>query len=156
PPTERVVLVAKVDEMATLAHGGLVRLGTNEYADGTIYPPGFERLTEFALEGSVPRWVFRLENGAGASEGGARLEKCGWMAHGSTLPLVKYRYSAGRGATPIPLAIIPFCRQRDHQGVTREWEVGRFLGEAETSPCLWRATADALPYRLVAGPRARF
>src|SRR5258708_9791753 len=60
PPTERAVLVAKVDEVVTLADGTALPLGTNEYADGTIYPPAFQRLADFTLEGQLPRWRFRL------------------------------------------------------------------------------------------------
>ena len=44
PPTERAMLVAKIDEVVTLPGADPLALGTNEYADGTIYPRGFERL----------------------------------------------------------------------------------------------------------------
>src|SRR5262249_44225348 len=100
PPTERMVLVAKVDETVTLADGSIVRLGTNEYADGTVYPRGFERLSEFVLEGSVPRWAFRLEDGAEASEESAWLERRVWMAYGHNLTFVRYRYIAAKQAAP--------------------------------------------------------
>ncbi len=60
PPVERVVLVAKLEASAHY-DGAAVALGSNEYADGTIDPRGFENLASFALEGLTPvwRWVDR-------------------------------------------------------------------------------------------------
>jgi predicted glycogen debranching enzyme len=82
PPTDRAMLVTKVDETVTLADGMLVELGTNEYADGTIAPRGFERLAGFVLEGAVSCFTLRLELGV-------TLEKRVWMEHGANVTFVQ-------------------------------------------------------------------
>ncbi len=154
PPVERAVLVTKVDETVTLADGTTIALGTNEYADGTIAPRGFERLAAFALEGSVPRWTFRLADGAA-------LHKRLWMAHGHNITFVRYRYIAdgpgdGAHAAPITLTLAPFCLDRDHHGVTRGSPDWHFLVDAAPAARTVRAFPGALPYRLLMGPTARF
>jgi predicted glycogen debranching enzyme len=154
PPVERAVLVTKVDETVTLADGTTIALGTNEYADGTIDPRGFERIAAFALEGSIPRWTFRLAEGAS-------LEKRLWMAHGRNVTLVQYRYVAdaagvGDAPAPITLALAPFCLDRDHHGVTRGSPDWHFLVDAAPAACTVRAFPGATPYRLLMGPDARF
>ncbi|WIG58578.1 MAG: Putative glycogen debranching enzyme, archaeal type, TIGR01561 [Ktedonobacterales bacterium] len=149
PPTERAVLVAKVDETATLAGGSVIALGTNEYADGTIYPRGYERLAGFALDGSIPRWTYRLGDGM-------TLEKRVWMEHGYNITFVQYRYMAAEVSQSVALAVTPFCLDRDHHGVTTGAADWHFLVEAAPSACTVRAFADAHPYRLIAGPNAHF
>jgi glycogen debranching enzyme len=153
PPTERAVLVAKVDEIVTLPNGTALALGTNEYADGTIYPRGFEHLADFALEGQLPRWRFRLADRPEV----AALEKRVWMEHGRNLTFVQYRHlAADLAAPPIALALTPFCLDRDHHGVTRESDGTRFTIAAEAHACTVRASTNAHPYRLIAGPTAAF
>src|SRR5579859_457942 len=154
PPVERAVLVTKVDETVRLSDGTSIALGTNEYGDGTIDPRGFERLAAFALEGSMPRWTFRLTEGAS-------LEKRLWMAHGRNVTLVRYRYIVegaddGIPPAPITLTLAPFCLDRDHHGVTRGAPDWRFLVDAAPAACTVRAFDGALPYRLLMGLDARF
>ena len=50
PPVDRVVMVAKLDATARY-RGESFELAANEYAGGTIAPRGFERLSEFRLDG---------------------------------------------------------------------------------------------------------
>ncbi|HEV2456807.1 MAG TPA: amylo-alpha-1,6-glucosidase [Ktedonobacterales bacterium] len=196
PPVDRAVLVAKIDETVTLPGGAILRLGTNEYADATIYPRGFTLLSGFRLEGTVPCFTYRLAPDTA-------LEKRIWMEHGHNITLVHYRHvssqteesgnigniprsdgvevSADSGnigntssfpplrsvssvtsvvQSPDPASIVlslaPFCLDRDHHGVTHGSPDWHFLVEAAPSACTVRAFAGALPYRLVAGPSARF
>jgi len=150
PPVERRVLVAKLEEVVTLADGTTVELGTNEWADGTIAPRGYQRLVGFALEGSIPRWTFRLGDGA-------TLEKRLWMEHGQNLTYVQYRFVAAPAHTgAITLDLRPFCLDRDHHGVTRSVPGWRFQVDATPMGCTVRASESAQPYRLLAGPGARF
>jgi predicted glycogen debranching enzyme len=153
PPVDRAVLITKVDEMLSTAEGATLELGTNEYADGTIAPRGFERLSGFALEGLVPCWTYRVGPRA-------TLEKRVWMEHGHNVTFVQYRYRveelADAANAPVTLALAPFCLDRDHHGCTRGAADWRFLVEAEPSACTVRAFEGALPYRLVAGPDAAF
>lgn len=153
PPVGRVMLVTKVDETVIVPGRPSVELGTNEYADGTISPRGFERLTGFVLEGLVPCFTYRLDDGA-------EIEKRVWMEHGANVTFVRYSYradaGAGLSARAIVVTLAPFCLDRDHHGCTRGSPDWRFLVDAEPSACTVRAFAGAMAYRLIAGPAARF
>ncbi len=54
PPVERDVLVTKIDETAELPDNRVLKLGVNEYQDGTIDPQGYNYLDTFSLEADVP------------------------------------------------------------------------------------------------------
>src|SRR5579859_1253645 len=149
PPVDRAVLITKVDETVTLPDASRVELGTNEYAGGAIAPHGFARLEGFALVGSIPRWTFRLSDGIA-------LEKSVWMPHGYNATFVRYRYVAAAHMDSIQLTLTPFCLDRDHHGVTQGALDWRFLVDTEAAACTIRAFTGALPYRIIAGPAARF
>ena len=81
PPVERTVLVAGLVEWAS--HGGKrFPLATEEYADGTIDPHGYDYLESFHLDGTLPVWTFALDD--------ALLERRVWMAYGSNTTYVSY------------------------------------------------------------------
>jgi len=182
PPLGRTTLVTKADETVRLADRSEIALGTNEYADGTINPRGFERLTAFALEGLIPCATYWL--GAGAT-----LTRRLWMEHGHNLTYVQYTYqvdralatlatlppgeSVSRGARPssaglgaITLTVSPYCVTRDHHSSVRATPDQRFLVTPLTGPDgqanagsasqVVRANADAPPIHLLVGPAARF
>src|SRR5437588_10117717 len=50
PPVERTVLVTKIDEEVEFTDGHVLKLGVNEYQDGTIDPQGYIYLDKFSLE----------------------------------------------------------------------------------------------------------
>jgi predicted glycogen debranching enzyme len=107
PPVERTVLVAKVD--CSVRYGGVAyELGSNEYADGTVHPRGFERLERFRLEGQTPVWRHVL--------GDAVLEQRVTMVRGKNTSLVAYTLL--RAAAPVELELRPFCTYRDYHGET--------------------------------------
>src|SRR5213079_3316150 len=54
PPVERFVLVTKIDEEITFPDGDSLKLGVNEYQDGTIDPQGYTYLETVTLEGDIP------------------------------------------------------------------------------------------------------
>src|ERR1700737_276217 len=54
PPVERVVLVTKIDETVEFPSGHTLKLGVNEYQDGTIDPQGYNYLDIVGLEGDIP------------------------------------------------------------------------------------------------------
>ncbi|HEX8994804.1 MAG TPA: amylo-alpha-1,6-glucosidase [Ktedonobacterales bacterium] len=153
-PQERIALVTKLDEQATLADGSLVALGTDEYADGTIQPRGFERLAGFALEGLVPVFTYQLGSGL-------TLEKRLWMEYGANVTFVQYRLIAGpetpgalRG--PVSLRLEPFLVWRDHHASQHgdpDWHFALETGPASVAA---RATPEADICRITAGPTARF
>ena len=72
PPVERTVLVTKIDETVTFPDGLTLKLGVNEYQDGTIDPQGYKYLAKVALEGDIPCFTYELE-------GMLTLEKRIWM-----------------------------------------------------------------------------
>jgi predicted glycogen debranching enzyme len=136
PPLERTVLVAKVDAAARY-RGIAVELGSNEYADGTIDPRGFERIERFTLDGQTPVWRYVI--------GDALLEQRVTMVHGENTTLVSFKLL--RATAPVELALRPFCTYRDYHGRTRGegWTIG-------TAPlprgCEIRAFDGARSYRL--------
>src|SRR5713226_66080 len=59
PPLGRTVLVAKLNERATVA-GQVFALSSNEYGDGTVAPHGYRNIEAFRLQNGVPMWTFAL------------------------------------------------------------------------------------------------
>src|SRR5215470_9794261 len=57
PPIVRVLMVAKLDATA-IYRGERFDLVANEFAGGTIAPRGFERLSAFRLDGTIPVWTY--------------------------------------------------------------------------------------------------
>jgi predicted glycogen debranching enzyme len=136
PPLERVVLVAKLD--ATVHYrGDAVALGSNEYADGTVDPRGFERLERFRLEGQTPVWQYVI--------GDALLEQRVTMVHGESTTLVTF--ALVRASGPVTLALKPYCTYRDYHGQTRgaDWAPRTAL---LSRGCEIHAFDGARPYRL--------
>lgn len=153
-PQERVALVTKIDEQVTLASGEQIALGTDEYADGTIAPQGYQRLTGFALEGLVPVFRFRLDDGL-------TLEKRLWMEHGANVTFVQYRLIAAADAPdaqrrPVTLRLEPFLVSRDHHASQQGNPDWHFALETGPAWVLARATPTSDACRLTAGPAARF
>ena len=46
--------------MLTLPGGGVVRLGTHEWASGSVEPKGYTLLEHFELRDGVPLWRWRV------------------------------------------------------------------------------------------------
>ena len=137
PPVGRTVLVGGMVEWA--AYGGRrYPLSTHEYGDGTIDPPGYKYQRAFQLEGMLPVWHYELAD--------AVLEKRVWMPYGANATYVRYRLI--RGTEPVTLEITPLVTYRDFHALRsgQGWspEVGAVAGGV-----MIRASADAVPYRLV-------
>ena len=135
PPVERVVTLAKVDEVVTYA-GRDYALGANEFADGTIAPSGHTLLQSFALEDGMPVWTYAL--------GDALLEKRIWMAHGANTTYIRYRLQ--RASMPMQLELQPLGTYRDYHAHWRGG--GNFAVTADASACSIRAYESAAPYHL--------
>ena len=153
PPVERTVLVAKADEEIALPDGQCLRLGTNEYEDGTIDPQGYAHLAAFALEGDIPCFTYQLN-------AHLRLEKRIWMEYGANTTYVQYlvRDISGQGMydEPLLLTLFPFCLCRDHHSITQGSVNWRFLVESRGNGCQVRAYEGAQPYVLLLGKTAQF
>lgn len=153
-PQERVALVTKLDERVTLADGAQFALGTNEYADGTVNPQGFERLASFALEGLIPTFSFRLSDGL-------TLVKRLWMEHGANVTFVRYHLVVAPDAPdtlrqPVTLQLQPFLVSRDHHATQQGNPDWHFALEAGPNKVVARATPTADSCQLTAGPAATF
>jgi predicted glycogen debranching enzyme len=108
PPLGRTVLVAKLNERASLG-GQMFPLSTNEYGDGTIDPPGYRQIETFRLEWGVPTWTFALAD--------ALLEKRVWMPHGHDTVYVTYHLR--RATLPAELEVLVMTTHRDAHAETQ-------------------------------------
>jgi len=153
PPVERFVLVTKTDEEIAFPSGQVLRLGVNEYEDGTIDPQGQAYLASFALEGDIPCFTYQLTPDL-------KLEKRIWMEYGENTTYIQYilRESSEQEMRdqPLLLTILPFCLYRDHHSITQGRADWRFQVESLGNGCQIRASAKALPYRLWLGREAMF
>ncbi len=105
-PTERQVLLSKVDEELTVG-GHAYALGTNEYHDGTIHPHGYPHIASFRLELGIPTWEYALK--------GLRLTKQVWMEQGSNTVYILYRLV--EALEPVRFSVRPFCAFRGYHAV---------------------------------------
>jgi predicted glycogen debranching enzyme len=96
---------ASLDPILTLPSGVSVRLGTHEWADGTIAPRGHELLAGFELVDGLPRWRWRI--------GDVVLERELATMHGRPAVAVVHRLLTGG---PISLALDTLCTWRDVHG----------------------------------------
>jgi predicted glycogen debranching enzyme len=136
PPVDRVLMVAKVD--AAVSYGGeRFELGANEYADGTLAPRGFERLSEFRLDGAMPVWTYAF--------GDALLEQRMWMAHGRNTTYISFTLRAA--TADVDLELLPLCTYRDyHSHGHGGWSLDV---EPEARGCRVSAFPGARSYRLM-------
>ncbi|MDE2929735.1 MAG: glycogen debranching enzyme N-terminal domain-containing protein [Chloroflexota bacterium] len=108
PPLGRTVMLAKVDEVVSVA-GQDFAIGANEFRPDVIHPQGYALLNSFHLEGQVP--VF------GYNVGPSVLEKRIWMAHGRNTTYVAYTHRSG--SEPLALTVRLFTALRDFHGLMR-------------------------------------
>ncbi len=115
PPVERDVLVTKIDETVELPDKSVLKLGVNEYRDGTIDPQGYKYLDTFSLDADVPCFRYQLNENM-------TLEKRVWMEYGQNTTYVQYALSAVSAHVanegPYTLTFTPFCVYRSHHTTT--------------------------------------
>ena len=155
PPVERTVLVTKIDEEIEFPDGHILKLGVNEYLDGTIDPQGYTFLDTVALEGDIPCFTYDLENTL-------TLEKRIWMEYGQNTTYVQYMLHGAfdeegeKSSQTLKLRLFPFCLFRDYHSTTHGSADWHFLVENEGNGCRVRAYTDAAPISMLAGPAASF
>lgn len=111
PPVDRLVLVSKVD-LEVEYRGVRYALTTNEYADGTLAPRGFEHLVSFRLDGQVPVWTFGLAD--------ALIELRIYATQGENTSYLRVRVLAA--TAPLELTLTPLCAYRDyHAHLHGDW-----------------------------------
>jgi predicted glycogen debranching enzyme len=135
PPVDRLVLVSKVD-IDVVYRGEHYALTTNEYADGTLAPRGFDRIVSFRVEGQVPVWTYAAAD--------ALLELRIYAAQSENTSYLRIRVIAA--TAPIDLTLTPLCAYRDYHAHMRG---GWMLGvEPEPRAVTIRAFEGAHPYRV--------
>src|SRR6266702_378892 len=153
PPVERDVLVTKIDETIELPDKSVLKLGVNEYRDGTIDPQGYNYLDTLSLEADVPCFRYQLNENI-------TLEKRVWMEYGQNTTYVRYALSAASPHAvndgPLTLTFTPFCVYRSHHATTHGDANWHFLVENQGNRCRIRAYDEAPAYVLVLGPSAQF
>lgn len=129
PPSERTLVLAKVDEEVTLAgpipaspgaRPTRYLLGTNLYR-GAIHPEGYRHLVEFRLD-PFPTWVYELD--------GHILERSFHLVHGRNAAVLRYRYLSG--SDMLRLELFPLVNARDyHHTVSAQigWEFPSVTGK---------------------------
>ncbi len=151
PPVERDVLVTKIDETIELPDKSVLKLGVNEYRDGTIDPQGYNYLDTFSLEADVPCFRYQLNDDI-------TLEKRVWMEYGQNTTYVQYALTTAPGTNvgPLALTFTPFCVYRSHHATTHGDANWHFLVENRGNRCRIRAYKEAPTCALVLGPPAQF
>ncbi len=153
PPVERDVLVTKIDETIELPVKSVLKLGVNEYRDGTIDPQGYNYLDTFSLEADVPCFRYQLSEGL-------TLEKRVWMEYGQNTTYVQYALTASpaqvTNGEPLTLTLTPYCVYRSHHATTHGDPNWHFLVENQGNRCRIRAYEEAPTCAIVLGPPAQF
>jgi predicted glycogen debranching enzyme len=135
PPVERILMMAKVDITARY-RDETFELATNEYADGTLTPRGFEQLGAFHLELGLPVWTYLL--------GDAVLEQRIWMAHARNTTHVSLLLRHATAA--MQLTLLPLCSYRDYHSHSHGgWSLNV---QSQERGCTIVALEGARPYRL--------
>ncbi len=153
PPVERTVLVTKIDEEVELHDRRLLKLGVNEYHDGTIDPQGNQYLDTVSLEGDIVCFTYQVQDNL-------KLQKRVWMEYGQNTTYAQYTlrgiYDEETSHAPLTLRLLPFCLYRDYHSTTQGANDWHFLVENEGNSCRIRAYEGAAAFRLIAGPSAQF
>ena len=155
PPVERIVLVTKIDETVEFPDGHTLKLGVNEYQDGTIDPQGYNYLDTVALEGDIPCFTYTLGETL-------TLQKRVWMEYGQNTTYVQYTLHGAfdeegeKSQRTLTLMLSPYCLFRDHHSTTHGSPDRRFIVEDEGNRCHVRAYEGAPTISLIAAPAASF
>ena len=104
PPTERMVLLSKLDETIVL-NGEMFPLGTNKYRDA-LSPQGFNHISEFR-KGLFPEFIYELN--------GIRIRKTIAMVHDENTTLIMYHVLSA--PSPFTLKLLPLIAGRNYHSL---------------------------------------
>jgi predicted glycogen debranching enzyme len=107
PPTNRHVLVSKVEEEILIDGKGPKLLATNQYP-GSIFPEGYKHLENFKRS-PLPTFVFKAEH--------CWLEKTVFMPYEHNASVVEYK---NIGETPFKVKLNPLFAHRDYHSLFHE------------------------------------
>ena len=107
PPTQRQVLVSKIEETIQTETGDALALSSNRFP-GVVHPQGFQYVKSFARR-PLPRTLFQV--------GDYLLAKTVFMVHGSNTTVVEYENVGDHGQV---LSLRPFFVDRDYHSLFHE------------------------------------
>lgn len=116
PPTERTVIVSKVEEVITIDNGDGIALSSNQYP-GVVHPQGFMMISDFNRS-PLPEITFKGH--------GWKLTKTVFMVHHSNTTVVEYH---NHGKKPLDLELNPFYVYRDYHHLFTHHEKFNFHRE---------------------------
>jgi predicted glycogen debranching enzyme len=108
PPTERKVIVSRIEEHLYFGNDSVIALSTNQFSEDFIDPKGYEYFTEFNRK-PLPETIFTLN--------GKKVKKTVFMVNQSNTTVVEY---ANIGLKPFKLRLRPFLAYRDYHSLARE------------------------------------
>jgi predicted glycogen debranching enzyme len=111
PPTERMVLLSKLDETIITGQDEKTRyeLGVNLYRDNIIAPQGHHYLTGFTKD-LFPQWEYEVE--------GIQLKKTIFMIHGENTTVIIY--DVAEASQPFTLELLPLIASRNYHSLNHE------------------------------------
>ncbi|MFN2190186.1 MAG: amylo-alpha-1,6-glucosidase, partial [Candidatus Promineifilaceae bacterium] len=112
PPLGRRLLVTKQDDVVTY-QGREVTLAVNRWAADEDELLGFQHLSGFRLEGTIPVWTYVIDD--------ALLEKRLWMRYGENSTYVQFSYI--KGDNPLELSTALYLNDRDHHARTNPGDI---------------------------------
>ena len=121
PPTDRQVLVSKVEE-TLLTEQGPVALSSNRYGE-FVYPQGWQYVVSFERM-PLPAWVYQV--------GEHSLSKTVFMVQKANTTVVVYK---NLGKKPVTLQLMPLFVCRDYHSLFHESDAENYY-IAQTSPYL--------------------
>jgi predicted glycogen debranching enzyme len=145
PPAARTVMLSKLDEEVEVG-GTTYRLGTNEYASGTIYPDGYLFLDHIEFDGMIPTFFYRAAP--------FLLTKTIWMERGQNTTYVRYALDAS--SQPVQLTLLPLSTYRDFHTEVRgslDWHFGV---EQRAGEAVFTAYSGAVPLHLITLPAVTY
>lgn len=107
PPTDRTVLVSKIEESIGNEDGSWTELSSNQYP-GAVHPEGFQYLSAFE-RAPMPRFTYQA--------GKRKLIKEICMVYGQNTTMVSY---SNNGKTAYTLRLRPFLVHRDYHSLYHE------------------------------------
>lgn len=107
PPTQRQVLVSKIEESISIQRDTNIEFSTNQYP-GVVHPQGYQYLKSFERM-PLPRVVFQIDT--------QQIAKTTFMVAGSNTTVVEYENIS---EATFQLNLLPFFVDRDYHGLFRE------------------------------------
>ena len=107
PPTQRPVLVSKIEECISIRRDTCISLGSNRYPE-VVHPQGFQYIERFDHT-PLPKTIFNI--------GGSQMAKTVFMVYGSNTTVVEYE---NIGQSTYNLNLVPIFVNRDYHSLFKE------------------------------------